>query len=80
MCLASHPMIDQGLQIPESHEAILDFGRLDDHNYDAGLSGPQSWIAIAAPHKGQEIADGLNEIIGQPQSTVAKSILSTASQ
>ena len=36
-----------------------------------------NWIAIAAPHKGQEIADGLNEIIGQPQSTVAKSILST---
>ena len=31
-----------------------------------------NWIAIAAPHKGQEIADRLNEIIGQPQSIVAK--------
>ena len=31
--------LDQGLQIPESHEAILGFKRLDDHNYDAGLSG-----------------------------------------
>lgn len=73
-------MRDQGLQILGSHEAILNFERLDDHNYDVGLSGPHELDCYCCGAQGQWIADGLSETIGQPPSTVAKSGLSTASQ